>query len=171
MPIVDYVSSGLRNFYAVLLKFSQNLFIGLNRISSNDNTRCCIARCDLAVPFSLSNLADFESVFWICVENSFEYFLRISWKYFGSLVLSCHDFFVKLACVLVFKRQVSAQHCIEDDPTGPDISTHALVALACDHLRGSIAWRSASSFKLLPWFILIREPKINYLNVLIMIQQ
>jgi len=59
---------------------------------------------------------------------------RFRRKELGKRILSSENLLIKVAGLLVFKRQVSAEHSIKDDTARPDIRLQAVILVASDHL-------------------------------------
>ena len=83
----------------------------------------------------------------VSVENPADQILALAGEELGKRVVSTHDLLVEVARLRVFKRQIAADHGVEDDTGRPDVRFEAVIPLAGDHLGRSVAGRAASSLQ------------------------
>ena len=81
----------------------------------------------------------------------------------SEFVFGVQDLLVQALSVGVFKGQVSANHGVEDNSSTPEVSFLTIILKAFDQFRRSIAWRSASSGKLLILSVRVAQPEVDHL--------
>ena len=98
----------------VSLQDLQDVVVHLNRINSYDSASLFV-RLHLVVPRMISDVLYGESLDRIRVENEGDQVFGFLTEERGQFVVSTEDLLVKLLGVLVLKRQVAADHCVEND--------------------------------------------------------
>jgi len=78
---------------------------------------------------------------------------------------------IKFLGVLILERQVTANHCVKNDATAPDVCAQAEVAFAFDHLWGCVTGGATSRFESLALLVQVAEPKVHNFDAVIMVQQ
>jgi hypothetical protein len=87
------------------------------------------------------------------------------------LVVRTQNLLVKCSCVLIFKWQIATKKRKENHTTAPNIAQVWNIALSCDHLWRSIAWRAACRFEELPILKSVAETKVNDLDIPMVVKQ
>jgi Na+-driven multidrug efflux pump len=77
----------------------------------------------LCVPFALSDVFYAEPFLRIYIQDSLENIFAFSRQYFGCLIFSCHNFFIKFAGIGILEGEIAAEHGIEYDAAAPNISS------------------------------------------------
>lgn len=72
---------------------------------------------------------------------------------------------------MVFERQVSADHCIQNDTAAPDVSSQSEVLLALNHFWGRVARTSAGRLQPLAVFVQVAEAEVDDFDVVVMVEQ
>ena len=75
----------------------------------------------------------------ISVQNPTDQVLALTGEELGKRVVSTHDLLVEVARLRIFKRQITADHGVEDDARRPDVRLEAVIPLSGDHLWRSVA--------------------------------
>ena len=105
------------------------------------------------IPRVIANILDAESLGRVRVQDIVDQIsgmLREERRFF---VFSLYDLLVELLRILVFKRQIAADHGKEDDARAPDVGTQPVVTLTSNHLGSGVAGRSAGCLELLSLFV------------------
>lgn len=171
MTIVNDISSSLDRVNLEFLHFSDNGFIRVNLVLANDDAFLFVFGFVDVIPTTGSNLGNFIPCIWIDIQNVPEDIASLSGKDFGHLEIPRNNLLIKFAGVWVLEGQITTQHGINDDSARPNIDVHAFVFFTCDHLRGSVAGRSTSSFQFFAGLVLVGQSEVNNLNVLVGIEQ
>ena len=91
--------------------------------------------------------------------------------------LGCREFasqnlLVQVGCLGVLERQKSANHCVENNSTRPEIAFETKVAFSSNHFRRGIARRTARRPQsAVGWLIEVAEAKINDLERVVVVDQ
>jgi hypothetical protein len=71
----------------------------------------------------------------------------------------------------VVEGEVAEAHSKQNDPQTPNIYLQRVVALSSQHLRRGIARTSTSSFQHFSLEVDITEPKVNYFDIVLVVQK
>lgn len=131
---------------------------------------------DVIVPILLEkgvgfDLTDFDPLFWVQIKNSFKQISCLCAEMVRFLKLAAQDFVVNLHSTFGFKRQPSAEECVQDYSAGPGVHIYAIIQFPRNHLWGSIAWTPASCLELLAFPVDITESEIHDFHSVLVIQQ
>jgi len=108
---------------------------------------------------------------WIIHQNLPNQVFGLGRQVLRNFELSYQDFLVQLCCVWVFKWQVAADQCKENDATWPSVDLSANILLTGNHLWCSIARTTTCCLQLFLLAKSIREAKVNYFNVHFVVKQ
>lgn len=97
----------------------------------------------------------------INIQHLLNQILKLCADKLRKLILSRQYLFVQFCSIGIFKWQVSTDHRKQNDSARPDIHFQAIVLLAWNHFRWSVARRPTGCLQKLTWFVSIAEPKIN----------
>jgi len=92
-----------------------------------------------------ANLFEGESSRRVRVENFGDQVFALGGYVRWKGVLAIQYFLVQFVCVWIFKREVSAEHSVQDNATGPDVNFQPVVVLASYHFWSCVARTAASS--------------------------
>ena len=137
---------------------------------TNKDPSCNLLDCDLVEPRVFSDICNLESLFRVRIQKVGYEIPRLWRNKFRDLVVSVEDLLVKIRRVWIFEGQVPTDQSKQDDSTAPNVNIRSMISLASNHLRSSIAGRATSSFQSLPSFISVRQPKIDYLYILLVVE-
>ena len=127
---------------------------------------------ELPIPGVLSDFVNTVALARLRLQNLRDEVRAISGQKTGDFEFPCHYFLVKVRRLRILERQEAAHHSVEDDTAAPDIALQALVLLACDHLRSSVAGRATCRFEQpLRWLIEITQPKVHNFQRLVEIKE
>ena len=144
------------NYLLIQKVWSLNYFVSLSTFH-NCLRRCCLylwrayvkslsLRFVKFVPWVVSNLCDWNSIRWVSYKDFlyhvFGIFRQVVWK----SVLCVQYFLVQVWGFLVFKWKEATEHCVQHNSARPEVTHQAIVPVAGDHLRGSIARRATCCF-------------------------
>lgn len=90
------------------------------------------------VPRMVPDSFDVDSLAWIGDEDACDHVFGFVGEEVGRGVLGIQYLLVKVRCLLILKRQIAAQHCVENDPTAPNIAHKAIIIFAGNHLKYSV---------------------------------
>jgi hypothetical protein len=123
------------------------------------------------IPFVAPNVLNGVALLWIGFED-FDHEVFVGWlDKWGHIEVARQDLFVKFVRVGVFEWQITTRHGVEDDSTRPNVGAEARIPLAGNHFGRRVAGRSARCFEQLSLFISVTEAKVNYLYVVLTVQQ
>lgn len=105
MPVVCHVVLNLGWVNAVFLHDADKALIDFNWIFANNDAIGNIVFACISIPFSLANAINRVPCFRIDVKNSLKHIFAVWGEHFGSLEVTCHDFFVEFVRVGVFEWQ------------------------------------------------------------------
>ena len=135
----------------VLLKHDLQLFeIDWDGVFTNYDARVVLYILDLLEPDMGTNITCFETLCRVCIKDFCNQISAVRADEIRDSVVSVQDFLVQHVSFWVFKRQISADHSVEDDTTRPDVGGQAMVVLTGDHLRRSIARTATRRLQGLP---------------------
>ena len=97
-------------------------------------------------PIMLTNLINCVSLFRICVQTLMKQILSQRSHKIRNFKFSCKNLLIELGGVWIFKRKVSTNHSVENNPGTPNVNTRRLIFLSCNHFWGGIAWGPTSCF-------------------------
>ena len=80
-------------------------------------------------------------------------------------------FLVKHCCIGIFEGQVTNEHCVECNPTAPDVDVDSIVALSRNHLGRCVARGAACSEQGLTTLVFVAEAEIYNFNVFVFVQK
>ena len=149
----------------------EDLNINRDLRQPNEYAPCDLGQLHLIKPLVLSYVSDLESLLGIRVKDGLEELSRVTSHKLRDRVLATKDLLVKVGCVWVFEREVTAYHGEEDDTAAPYVDVGPEVALASYHLRSCIARGSACGFEGLSGLVGVGEAEINDLDVFLMIEK
>ena len=153
------VASGVLSGAFVELVFVEHdlelLEVYWDRVLTNYDAGIIFNALALFEPDVCSNVGSSEPFCWISVQNLCDKVAAVLAYEIWDAVVSIENLFVKHICFGVFKRQVTADHRVENNTAGPDICWQAMIMFAGDHLWRSIARATACSFQSLTWSIRI----------------
>ena len=153
-----------------VLDLAQELFNHRNSIFT-DNDTFHFHGFDLAVPFMVSNVVNGKSFDGISIEDFLdEFFWRLGYKSWYQII-AIQNLFVQLACIWVLEWKISTGHCIQNNTTTPYIRVQTVVTFTSNHLWSSITWTTTCSFQSIAIIIHVWEAKVNYLDVVLVVEQ
>ena len=100
----------------------------------------------LVVPRVVSYVLYCVALGWIWVQNQVYQVFCVVRQKTGHFVVCLQNLLVQLLGVLIFKRQVAADHCVEDHTWRPNISSKPQVLLSLDHFWSCKAGTTTRSF-------------------------
>lgn len=127
----------------------ENRLIDLDCILTHHYSFGDVLRSKLLIPLSFPYLPDLQSPLRVDIQYSSQNAFGFLRKILRQMEISREYLFIQFVGILIFEGQITAQHCKENDPARPDIDSAAFVLLPCDHLRRSVARRTAGSLQLL----------------------
>lgn len=111
-----------------------------------------------------------EPGFGIGVEDSSNHVFALAREELWESILSSHDFLVKVRCLWILERQISANHGVENYSTAPNVCSQSMVPLSGDHLWSCVTWRSACCLESSSRLIHVTETEINNFESEIVVQ-
>lgn len=121
------------------------------------------------VPRVSSDLFNCDSVRRVCNENFGNHVFRLLRQEVRKGILGVQDFLVEIRRLLVFERQITAQHRVKHDATTPKIAHQPVVLLSGYHLGSGIAWASAGCPQGLSLLIQVTKTEVNDLEGLVVV--
>lgn len=116
-----------------------------------------------------TDILNFETFLWVCIQDLLKHFLSVSADKAGYLEFSTQNFLIELGCIGVFKGQEAADKGKHDDAAAPNIYICSQIFFASYHFRRGIARTATSCLKELSMAVSITEAKVNYFDVFVMI--
>lgn len=116
-------------------------------------------------PLMVSEPNDVKTLLWFRCEHAPYDIASTSTQEIGQREISGNDFPAKGCSTLVFKREVAAKHCEEDDATTPYVTKRRNIPFSSKHLWRSVAQRPACCFQHFPILVRVAQTKVRYFNV------
>jgi len=85
-----------------------------NPVFSNDDA-IHLDRPDLSVPVVRSNILDRKPLIGLCLQNFLDKVFVVLGDKPRNQIVAGEDLFVKLVCIRIFERQITAGHCVQND--------------------------------------------------------
>ncbi len=140
-------------------------------VSSHDNPRDFVPLSSKIIPFAVFYLVYLEPRIGVHIQDTPQHLLGVGSQHFRLLVFSRHDLFVELVGIGILKREVPAEHRVEDDSARPDIDVEALVSFAGDHLGSGIAGRATSSLEFFSGLVLVAESEVYDFDPFVFVEE
>ena len=126
---------------------------------------------DLGVPVVRANVSDRDTLCRVGIQNLFHEVFQVDWKWWWYRVITSQNLLIQFVGIWILEGKVSTCHSVENDAAGPDIRSEAVVLLAGNHLRGSIARTATSCLKESIICVGIWKAEIDDLDVLAFVEQ
>ena len=140
-------------------------------IRADDYTAGLILFSSLAIPLALFYQRNRISRLWIDVQDVPQHFLRARCQHFWLFVLARHYFLVEFIRILILEWEVAAEHCVQNNSTGPNINASAFVSLSGNHFRGSIAGWAAGRLQPFSWLVLVGKAEVYNFYVFMLVEE
>jgi len=148
------VGADARSHEAVLYLW-QKLFDQWHAVFADDNA--FHVNCfHLGVPLVCSDIRNGDTSLGVGIQNFLDKIFRTLGNKARDQKVTVQDLFVKFACIGIFKGQVAARHCVQNNATAPNIRIKAVVTFSCNHLWCCVTGTSACFLESLIFLIDIR---------------